>query len=522
MMTKNRSASATKSAIIVSSIIVLVKLLGFVKQAVIAFYLGASAETDAFFLVNTVISGISQAVFSAVSVSMIPMYLQKKEKLGKDGSDSFANSVLTVFGLFALILTLMFVVFSSAFSFVFGMNLERERITFLSLYFRQEAIICMCYGLITIMGAILEAEKSFVPLRLNGIFISLTMITLLIVSKNRSASTLVYATILSNVIEVMYMYLCARRFFHFSIQKVNVSSTFPLIRLTIPLFLGNAVIQINSMIDKVIATSVSEGGVTCLNYGQVLYDFVNATLIVSLSSIAYSFFAGAIAKDDKAKMINYLQRSLSYLIIALLPVSIYSLAEARDIVLVIYGRGEFSLQNISDCSRALLGYSVGFVFIAVREILVKAHYAFQDTKKPMINGMIAVAVNILLSITLSRFFGLLGITVSTSIAAIVSMYLSNRTLRKYHVQEAKIWNKGFLAKIVICGGILLSVSYGSSMLLKNAEPLVRMTIVLFVVFSVYCLMLSILKVKEFTEMRSRFFNVIKNKINGKDKKQIKE
>ena len=510
-MTKTKNVSAVRSAFVVSSIIVAVKLLGFVKQAVIAYYLGASAQTDAYFLAYSVIGGVSQAVFSAVSVSMIPMYLQRREKDGKTGTDSFTNSVLVVFGAFALLLTLIFAGFSPIFSKVVGMKLENEQSQYLAFCFRQESLICFCYGLITIFGAVLEAEKRFIPLRLNGIFLSTTIMSALIVSQNKSTTVLLYATIVSNVIEVCYMYLCARRFFKLGIRRISLKSTIPLIQLTLPLLFGNAIIQINSIIDKVLATSVSEGGASCLSYGQVLYEFVNATLIVSLSAIAFSFFAGAVAKKEQSKLLNYLKKAVSYLVIALLPISVYSLIEARDIVTLIYARGEFSSQSVEFCTQALRGYAIGFVFIATREVLVKAHYAFQDTKRPMTNGIIAVMANVILSITLSRPFGLLGITVATSIAAVISMLLSNRTL-KVHIEDEKVCKASFIIKMILSAICIVSLGYLTRHLCGNNCAIIsRMMIVLVVVFSVYAIMLVLLRVKEFSELLTRCSKFISHK-----------
>lgn len=76
------------------------------------------------------------------------------------------------------------------------------------------------------------------------------------------------------------------------------------------------------------------------------------------------------------------------------------------IVGVLYGRGSFSTEAISRTNGVVIGYAAGFFFQAARATIVKVYYAFQDTKTPMINGAISVGVNVVLSITLSKFLGL--------------------------------------------------------------------------------------------------------------------
>lgn len=90
---------------------------------------------------------------------------------------------------------------------------------------------------------------------------------------------------------------------------------------------------------------------------------------------------------------------------------------AGDLIVgVLYGRGSFSADAISRTNGVVIGYAAGFFFQAARATIVKVYYAFQDTKTPMINGAISVGVNVVLSFTLSKFLGVSGIALATSIS----------------------------------------------------------------------------------------------------------
>jgi putative peptidoglycan lipid II flippase len=103
---------------------------------------------------------------------------------------------------------------------------------------------------------------------------------------------------------------------------------------------------------------------------------------------------------------------------------------SKEIVTLLFGRGAFTPEAIEMTGGALFYYSIGMIAFGLREILSRAFYALQDTKTPMINATIAVVINIILNIVLSKYLGIGGLALATSIAAIVGTLLLFITLRR--------------------------------------------------------------------------------------------
>lgn len=102
-----------------------------------------------------------------------------------------------------------------------------------------------------------------------------------------------------------------------------------------------------------------------------------------------------------------------------------------QIVEILYGRGNFGKKEIQMTYGVVAAYAVGFVFQAARSNLVKVYYAFQDSKTPMINGLLAIVLNITLSITLSKFIGVVGVALATSVSMLFVTALLLRGVKKY-------------------------------------------------------------------------------------------
>ncbi|MGB4287539.1 MAG: lipid II flippase MurJ, partial [Tepidanaerobacteraceae bacterium] len=113
-----------------------------------------------------------------------------------------------------------------------------------------------------------------------------------------------------------------------------------------------------------------------------------------------------------------------------IPATVGAIIFAEPVVKLLFGRGAFDSKALSMTSNALFFYSIGMIGFGLREILSKAFYSLQDTKTPMINATIAVAMNIVLNLILSRFLGLGGLALATSISAIFCTGLLFVSLRK--------------------------------------------------------------------------------------------
>ena len=115
-----------------------------------------------------------------------------------------------------------------------------------------------------------------------------------------------------------------------------------------------------------------------------------------------------------------------------LPVSILTVLCAEDIVTIVYGRGAFGAESIAVCARALAGYGAMFVPLVLREIYSRFIYAYQDSRRPMVNSSIGIACNIALSILFCPRYGVLGVTAATSFAVAVCGVLNMRSAKVHN------------------------------------------------------------------------------------------
>ena len=282
-----------------------------------------------------------------------------------------------------------------------------------------------------------------------------------------------------------------------------------------PVLIGVAVNQINTMVDRTLASTLVEGSISALNYANKLNGFVMALFITSVGAVIYPMLSKLSSEDNKEKFISSVVQSINSVILLVIPISIGAIVLATPIVKLLFQRGEFDARATSMTAIALIMYSIGMVAFGLRDIIGKVFYALKDTKTPMINGAIAMIMNIVLNIILVKYLQLAGLALATSISAIVCIFLLFGSLKKkigYFGQDKiiKTTIKSIVAAVVM--GIVTYFVYNivSNLLgLGFANEAVSLAISVGVGAITYGILVVVLKVDEINVIT----DVMKKKLN---------
>ena len=412
------------------------KMVGFIKQAVVAYVYGANTITDTYFIAWGFVSGISEAAVKSLLVSLVAIYTNIRIINGKEKAARLINGLIKLFlPLFAILSGIIFMsapIFAGFLAPSYnGINLER-----LICFIRVLSPILIFGCIELIFGAISDSYKSFYVPRLQSFIYSVSIILgCLVLSKRFGIFALVIGQYFSSIVFVVLLVLSTKKYHSFYIVKVKEIPEIKSILLTaIPLFIGNSALQLNQIVDKSITSQLSSGAASALSYCHTLEQFVTNIMIVNIGNVMFANFAEFIANGEIDKVKVTLEKTLNFLIALLLGVSAVTLICAKDIVSIVYYRGSFNYDAVLLTSKALVGYSLSFVVVAVRDLIIKCLYAFKDTKSPMVATLISIVLNIFLSITLSKLLGIFGVAIATSISAVVGMIINSFMLKK-HIKE---------------------------------------------------------------------------------------
>lgn len=483
------------STLQVTLVVFLIKILGVVKQSILASVCGATLETDAYFMVSGIVINLSAVIFSALAISLLSMHTERLIREGRDASNNLIGAVLRVFVPGAMILSLILMLVASPAARLLAPTYDAQQQEVVAAYIRfmLPMFPLMCYYMI--VNVVVETDKRFLPGKGQGLFQNLFIVlAALLFYRTMGVKALLTAFLLAGIVQCIQITISARELFRFRLHRSTERTALrQLLRLVIPLLVGNAIYEINDIVDKQIASTLAQGSVSCLSYGASVNEIVTTLIVSSVTTVLFSHFATWAAQGETDKIGANLKLTLEALLLLIMPVMIVCLTCGDSIVRVLFGRGSFSEQAATMTTTVVMGYGVGFFFQAARANIVKVCYAFQDTRTPMVNGAVSVLVNICLSFLLSRFLGVAGIALATSIAMLLATALLFPKLKKY------LPGLSFRNTIPDCGKILLAalVSGAWAILLRSAVQVpafVRLLAVGGSTLLIYLLLAMVLKV----------------------------
>lgn len=431
MAEKRRSILTSASLIVV--VMLASKLLGFLRQVVIASAFGSGVETDLYFVSSDFMISLSGALLSALSTALIARYIEISVKDSRRAANAVASQMLSLFLLIGAVCILLVDLFAPQIARILSPACTGEDAETLVHYLRFFSLTFVFTAFQSIYASVLNANDRFVPGKLYGIVYNPIAIGCVVfLSARFGIRVLLWAYLAGNLAQTLLLHRCSRGIFSFRpslhLRDENVRY---LIRLSIPLLLSNLFIQLNGIVDKALCSYLGEGFASNYQYAYTLEQFVTGTITATLSLILLSRYSAYVAENDTESLMREFHNSVGGLALFLAPIALLTCLFARDIVSIVYLRGEFDAAAALSTSHALIGFAVGFPLIAVREMYIRLHLAYQNTRMPMLANIAAVALNAVLSILLSRFIGILGIALATSLSVILTIFLLNRSVRQY-------------------------------------------------------------------------------------------
>ena len=457
----------------VTGIVLLSKILGFAKQMVTASAFGASAETDILAISSGIMGNMEYVLLQTLITAFLPVYIDARTENTKRAAD-FTSNFLKLCVLTSCAGVLFFELAAFPAAKLIAPSYLPEATHRLAIYIRIFAPTLLLMTLIAFFDALLRANESFILGALIHLNQSVSQIAVILLLQNTfgiNSQVIGFYTYI--VVNFLLMAAVSKR--HWRIGTGNPLHdpyVKNLLRMSAPLFFGYSMVYINRQVDNILISGMEGGAVTATGYAAVLSGFVT-TLSGSSCSIIFPYISKNAAEQKDAAVAELASQSSIMMSMLLLPVSIITILNAQDIVQIVYGRGAFDAGAVSSAAKALSGYALMFAPYAIRDIFNFVHYSYGNSRRPAVSSAVGILFNIVFSILLSRWYGVLGIALASSISVVVTAVLN--------IISARIYRLPFrLRTFLICvplwglGGVVCAIlSLSGHVLWSENAPLLR-------------------------------------------------
>jgi putative peptidoglycan lipid II flippase len=347
------------------------------------------------------------------------------------------GSMFSMTALVLLLLTVLLYFFIDSFVNVYvrGMDAQGKLMTAQMLRIIIPAVVAI--GLISLFSAVLNAYKHYVVPSLGPIFYSSGVILAVIfLAPTQGVESLMLGMaagiVLHLIVALVAMWKRRVSFRPIMVINEDVKKTGLLLW---PIFISVGAFQLNLFVDRMMASTLAEGSIAALNYGNRVVQLPLSLFVGALVLPLFPVVAEKLSKGERAGTIELLGNVYRLLGILLLPVMGAFLVLGQPIISLLFQRGEFNQQSVEMTTIALVFYAFLLIPFAMRDVMTRAFYAMQDTWTPVINSVILVAINITLMLILVPKFGMMGVAGSTSLAALIAYIRLRWKLNKRLVAE---------------------------------------------------------------------------------------
>lgn len=498
----NKKQSIGKSIGLLSVLMLISKVIGLIREVAIAGYFGATSSTDAYFVASGFITNVFFGITAALSVVFLPYYIEKKKKSDKNETSKFCSSLITTLSIISIAIVVLLFILAPWVSKVIAPSYTGKALDEVVLYMRIYSVTILFSLLTSMLSNILNAERVYGYEALASIIYSLTsIICMILLNKVIGIVALAISVPLSFLIQLIVLLIVTRKYVvlkpHIDFGNQDLKN---IVLLMIPVLLSNTTVELNQLITRTVATRTSEGAVSILTYTNTLFNFVSSFVVASFITVYYTELSSANAEKDDAGFSRIIKQATTILYLALLPVSIISIIYSKDIVRIVYGRGAFSDSAVALTAKCLSIYAVAFGFDGIRNLLIRAFYARGNTKTPLINSIISLSITSILSLILSRVFGVTGIIISIVVSIICTSILMLVFTRS---KIAKIPIKEFIPtvlKSIVSASITAVLLVLLDNVLQGYSPYIRFVIAVVCGFAIYASILLLLKCKELKDV----------------------
>ena len=427
------------SASIFSFYTLISRILGYLRDILIAIFLGASIFADAFFvafrLPNTFRRLFAEGTFNA---AFIPSYTSAKIE-NKNKGKSFADEVLSILLLILIfIVTIIeiftpFLVYLIAPGFIideskFNLTVELTRITFPFLLF---------VSLSSFFSGILNSYNKFAAAAAAPIILNIVLIGAIIISYFHNyniARQLSYGVTIAGILQLIFLIYFTYRFYTPSLKYYfKISNKVKLFfKKLLPSIFSSGVTQINILVGTIIA-SFQTGAVSYLYYADRVYQINLAIAGIAVGTVSLPVLSKAFKKKNFLKVSNIQNNSFQLSLLFSMPASLGLIIASKEIVNGLFGYGSFTPNDVEITSQALMFFGYGVIAFALIKILSNFFFARDNTKIPFYISSFVVFLNVVISLTFFKNIGFIIIPIATSISSWIGVLIFLYLLKKNNV-----------------------------------------------------------------------------------------
>ena len=415
--------NSNRIVLAITIITLVCKVLGFLKNSVLAYFFGTSPVVDAYvmtFSIGTITSGWIAGLIG----NFTPKFKELEARDGRERALLFSSQVINLIFVLIIGLVVILELFAPSVVHIVAPGFSGETFSYTVHFFRIYCVSIIYYTVFRFSQEFLNCNQNHIAAVAPDLLMSSICILAIVVSHKIGADFLIFGYVIAIFLQSIVSHISTRKLgFRFRITELWNDELRALVGMAVPIFISDTLANINNLIDKMFASNLESGIVSSLDYANTMKEFAYQVGTIAIITMIFPVISKLWAEGNIDEFKKTVLRGLDYFSVLFIPIIVGIILVGDIAISIVFQRGEFTEAAARITSNSFVIYSISLIAMVYRCIFLKAFYAMQKTKYILIVSFVNVACNISFNALLVKTFGYLGLTTATTLAALICLPL---------------------------------------------------------------------------------------------------
>lgn len=497
-------------------ITIISKIFGFLREAVMASYIGASDLKSIYTTANTLPVVIANFVAVGIISGFIPIYNKAKNEEGEEAAEEFTSNVFNILMVFALVAVVIGMIFARPFSKLLSPDLDGAYLDLATNYTRIMMFAVFAYLYSAVFRGYLNLKGNFFDPAITGIIMNVVIIVFTILTGiTDNPYYLIIGALLGNTLQYILFPRATRKLGYKHKRVLDFKNKYVrnLILISIPIIISSAAGEISIIVDNSMASAFfGKAAISKLFYSKTMLTMITGVITISVTTALFPKIAelGQLGKIDQMK--ERISSSVVSTMLLIIPASIGMAVLSEPIIGVVFERNAFTRNDTIIVAALLTAYAPNNIFQSIVDVVDRGFYAVGDSKTPVIVVLIQQFLNVIFNLILIKFFGIEGLAyatvLSTAIGTVLMLFQFRKKFGSFNFKSSLI----SLVKISLATVVMALVAYFTNKALAGVAPrIVALFVAIILAMLVYGFLILLARIPEVMDMVNRLYHKYKRR-----------
>ncbi|WP_130819090.1 murein biosynthesis integral membrane protein MurJ [Anaerococcus vaginimassiliensis] len=497
-------------------ITIISKIFGFLREAVMASYIGASDLKSIYTTANTLPVVIANFVAVGIISGFIPIYNKAKNEEGEEAAEEFTSNVFNILMVFALVAVVIGMIFARPFSKLLSPDLDGDYLDLATNYTRIMMFAVFAYLYSAVFRGYLNLKGNFFDPAITGIIMNVVIIAFTILTGiTDNPYYLIIGALLGNTLQYILFPRATRKLGYRHRRVLDFKNKYVrnLILISIPIIISSAAGEISIIVDNSMASAFfGKAAISKLFYSKTMLTMITGVITISVTTALFPKIAelGQLGKIEQMK--ERISSSVVSTMLLIIPASIGMAVLSEPIIGVVFERNAFTRNDTIIVAALLTAYAPNNIFQSIVDVVDRGFYAVGDSKTPVIVVLIQQFLNVIFNLIMIKFFGIEGLAyatvLSTAVGTVLMLFQFRKKFGSFNFKSSLI----SLVKISLATVVMALVAYFTNKALAGVAPrVVALFVAIFLAMLVYGFLILLARIPEVMDMVNRLYHKYKRR-----------